>query len=41
LYCFLVGKQISVVHAFIKKTEETPERELKIARRRVKVLKNG
>ena len=40
-YCFLVGKKISVVHAFIKKTEATPERELKIARKRVKVLKNG
>lgn len=40
-YCFLVGKRISVVHAFIKKTEETPERELKIARKRVKVLRNG
>jgi phage-related protein len=40
-YCFLVGKQISVVHAFIKKSEATPDRELKIARKRVKVLKNG
>ncbi len=40
-YCFLVGKKISVVHAFIKKTEATPERELKIARKRVKVMKNG
>ena len=40
-YCFLVGKKISVVHAFIKKSEATPERELKIARKRVKVLKNG
>ena len=40
-YCFLMGKRISIVHAFIKKTEATPERELKIARKRVKVLKNG
>lgn len=40
-YCFLVGRRISVVHAFIKKSEATPERELKIARKRVKVLKNG
>ena len=38
-YCFLLGKQISVVHAFIKKSEATPEQELKIARKRVKVLK--
>ena len=41
LYCFLVGNRISVVHAFIKKTEAMPERELKTARKRVKVLKNG
>jgi phage-related protein len=40
-YCFLVGKQISFVHAFIKKSEATPDRELKIARKRIKVLKNG
>ena len=40
-YCFLVGKRISVVHALIKKSEATPERELKIARKRVKVVKNG
>jgi phage-related protein len=40
LYCFLVGKRVSVVHAFIKKTEQTPEQDLKIARKRVKVLKN-
>ena len=40
-YCFLSGKKISIIHAFIKKSEETPVRELKIARKRVKVLKNG
>ena len=37
----VMEKRISIVHAFIKKTEATPERELKIARKRVKVLKNG
>jgi phage-related protein len=30
-----------VVHAFIKKTQKTPEKELKLARKRVKELKNG
>ena len=40
-YCFLIGRRISVVHVFIKKSEATPDRELKIARKRVKVLKNG
>ena len=41
LYCFLIGRRISVVHAFIKKTGQIPDQDLKIARRRVKVLKNG
>lgn len=41
LYCFVPGKRIVVVHAFIKKTQETPERELKLARKRVKELHHG
>ena len=41
LYCFLAGRRISVVHAFIKKTEETPEKDLRLARKRVKGLKDG
>lgn len=36
LYCFMVGRRIVVVHAFIKKTTQTPERELKLARKRMK-----
>lgn len=40
-YCFLLGKRVVVVHAFIKKTQETPDRELKLARKRVKDLQNG
>lgn len=38
-YCFLVGKRVVVVHAFIKKTQQTPDKELKLARKRVKELK--
>jgi phage-related protein len=41
LYCFVTGRKITVVHAFIKKTQETPQRELKIARSRVKELQHG
>jgi phage-related protein len=41
LYCFLRGKRIVVVHAFIKKTHETPGKELKLARKRVKELQHG
>ena len=40
-YCFVAGERIVILHAFVKKTEETPERELKIARKRMKEVKNG
>lgn len=40
-YCFLIGKRIVVVHAFIKKTQETPDKELKLARKRVKELQHA
>ena len=33
-YCTQVGKRIIVLHSFIKKTNETPKRELEIARKR-------
>src|SRR5512136_1651217 len=33
-YCMKVGKKIIMLHSFIKKTQETPKRELEIARRR-------
>lgn len=40
-YCFLVGRRVVIVHAFVKKTQQTPDRELKLARQRVKELLNG
>ena len=40
-YCFLVGRRVVVLHAFIKKTPQTPERELKLARKRLKELIDG
>ncbi|SRR6266702_2852795 len=33
-YCMKVGKKIIMLHSFIKKTNETPKRELDIARKR-------
>lgn len=39
-YCFLVGRRVVVVHAFIKKTQQTPDRELKLARKRIKEILN-
>ena len=41
LDCFLLGKRIIVVHAFIKKSQETPDKALKLARKRVKELQHG
>ena len=40
-YCFLVGQRVVVLHAFIKKTQQTPEQEIKLARKRMKEIKNG
>ena len=37
-YCFLVGKRVIVLHAFIKKTQQTPDSELKLARKRLKKI---
>lgn len=40
-YCFLVGRKVLILHAFVKKTPTTPESELKVARKRIKEVQNG
>ena len=35
-YCFIIGQRVVILHAFLKKTQDTPEQELRIARRRMK-----
>jgi phage-related protein len=40
-YCFVVARRIVVVHAFIKKSQQTPDKELQLARKRVKELSYG
>ena len=40
-YCFLIGKRVVVVHTFIKKTQQTPDKELRLARKRVKEIENA
>ena len=41
LYGFLAGQRVIVLHAFIKKTQQTPDRDLKKARDRMKeVIQN-
>jgi len=40
-YCTMIGKRIVILHQFTKKTEKTPTRELSIARRRLKEIKDA
>src|SRR5215212_11781069 len=41
LYCFLLNRRIVVLHAFVKKSQQTSDRELKLARKRLKEVING
>jgi phage-related protein len=36
----MIGSEIVVLHCFIKKTQETPEREMATARKRLKGIQN-
>lgn len=38
-YCTVIGQRIVILHAYIKKTEQTPARELETARARLKEVK--
>jgi phage-related protein len=40
-FCTLVGRRVMMLHAFVKKTQKTPLREIDIARRRMKEVKNA
>jgi len=40
-YCFRFGRRVVIVHAFTKKTQKTPDRELALARRRAKEVQDG
>jgi phage-related protein len=35
-YCLLPGQRIMMLHAFVKKSQKTPPKELKVARARLK-----
>jgi phage-related protein len=39
-YCTLVGRRVVMLHQFIKKSEKTPPNEIKIARNRMKEVKD-
>jgi len=40
-YCTAKGTTIVVLHSIVKKTQKTPKKDLDIARRRMKEVKNG
>lgn len=40
-YCFLIGRRVVVLHAFIKKSQQTPDKELRIARQRMQEVNHG
>lgn len=39
-FCTVVGRQVVVLHQYVKKSEKTPKRELKIAQDRMKEIKD-
>ncbi len=39
-YCTRIGKRIVMLHVFVKKTQKTPKKELKLAIRRMKEVLN-
>ncbi len=41
LYCFVFGRRVIILHGFIKKTQDTPAKELQLARRRMKEVQDG
>jgi len=41
IYVKVAGRRVVVVHAFVKKTQKTPARTLKLAQERAKGIGNG
>ena len=40
-YCTLVWRRIVMLHQFVKKSEKTPRKELEVARKRMKEVKDA
>ena len=40
-FCTLIGRRIMMLHSFIKKSLKTPTRELEVARKRMKEVKDA
>lgn len=41
MYCYVTGQLVVILHAFVKKSQATPERDLTIARKRMKEVQDG
>lgn len=39
-FCYMKGERIYILHAFVKKTQKTPKKELNLAKRRMKEVCN-
>ncbi|MDJ0900280.1 MAG: type II toxin-antitoxin system RelE/ParE family toxin [Xenococcus sp. MO_188.B8] len=39
LYCMVKGREIIILHSFIKKSQKTPKKELDLAKKRMKEVK--
>nr|WP_252025426.1 type II toxin-antitoxin system RelE/ParE family toxin [Vibrio sp. SCSIO 43136] len=40
MFCYLEGKNIKVLHAFVKKSQKAPKKDIKLARDRMREVKN-
>lgn len=40
-FCALVGRRVMMLHSFVKKTQKTPQREIEVARKRMKEIKHA
>jgi phage-related protein len=40
-YCLQMEKTIVVLHSFVKKTQETPPKEIRLAKERAREVRNG
>jgi phage-related protein len=40
-YCFLLGQRVVVLHSFVKKSQQTPAREIRVATMRMQELKDA
>ncbi|NEQ15974.1 type II toxin-antitoxin system RelE/ParE family toxin [Moorena sp. SIO2C4] len=39
LYCMIKGREVIILHSFIKKSQKTPKKELDLAKKRMKEIK--